>query len=120
MRTLLLLVAGPLLLSWDSAQDFNWHDVVQEVSLRPGGSAVVYDEHTLNTDEDFAEPFICLDLAADETVTLLEGGARSPGPTATAFTQPCENGSSGTELVVRRRNESPSVASFFVTAWRAR
>ena len=113
MRALFLLLAAPILLSWGSAQDFSWHDVVQEVTLRSDGSVVVYDERTLNTDEGFAEAFICLNLATDETVTLLEGGALSPGPAATAFAQPCEDSSSGTELVVRQEARVAERRVFF-------
>lgn len=113
MRALFLLVVGSSLFGWSSAQDFSWHDVVQEVTIRSDGSVVVYDERTLSTDENFAEAFICLNVAADETVTLLEGGARSPGPAATAFTQPCEDGSSGTELVVRQEERVAERRIFF-------
>lgn len=88
--------------SFASAQDFTWQDVVQRVAVEPDGSVVVYDERTLTTDEDFGDAFICLNLGAGQTVTLLEGGARSPGPDATALQQPCEDGSGGTELVVRQ------------------
>ena len=87
---------------WASAQDFTWRDVVQDVSIQADGSVIVRDERTLTTDEDFGEAFLCIDLEAGQTVTLLEGGARSPGPAAEAFQQPCEDGSGGTELVVRQ------------------
>lgn len=113
MRALLLLPVCSSLLGWGSAQEFSWHDVVQEVTVRPDGSVVVYDERTLSTDEDFAEAFICLNLAADETVTLLEGGARSPGPAATALAQPCEDDSGGTELVVRQEERVAERRVFF-------
>ena len=90
------------LLGLANAQDFTWRDVVQQVSIQADGSVIVRDERTLTTDEDFGEAFVCIDLAAGQTVTLLDGGALSPGPAATAFQQPCEDGSGGTELVVRQ------------------
>lgn len=96
------LFAGLLLSGWAGAQDYTWRDVVQKVAITPNGSVVVSDERTLTTDEDFAEAFICLDLGANQTVTLLGAGARSPGPDTTAFRQPCEDGPGGTELVVRQ------------------
>ena len=110
MRTFLwTLVLG----GWVSAQSFTWRDVVQEVTVEPDGAVVVYDERTLTTDEDFGEAFICLNLDAGQTVTLLEGGARSPGPAATAFQQPCEDGSGGTELVVRQSERVDERRVFF-------
>ncbi len=90
------------LLSLVSAQDFTWRDVVQQVSLQADGSVIVRDERTLTTDEDFGEAFVCINLAAGQQLTLLEGGALSPGPAAAAFQQPCEDGSGGTELVVKQ------------------
>ena len=85
-----------------SAQSFSWRDVVQQVNLQADGSVMVRDERTLTTDEDFGEAFICIHLAAGQKVTLLKGGAVSPGPAAKAFQQPCADGSGGTELVVRQ------------------
>ncbi len=89
-------------LSLASAQDFTWRDVVQEVQLQADGSVIVRDERTLTTDEDFGEAFVCINLSAGQQITLLEGGALSPGPVTEAFQQPCEDGSGGTELVVRQ------------------
>ena len=92
----LLLVAG----SWAEAR-FEWRDVVQEVDILPDGTVVVEDERTLWTDEDFGEAFICLEHGANVAVELLErSGAVGAGPPATAYTQPCESGTAGTELVV--------------------
>ena len=102
MRVLLSLLAWLSLFGWASAQDFTWRDVVQRAAIEADGSVTVYDERTLTTDEDFGDAFICLSLDAGQTVTLLEGGARSPGSAATAFQQPCEDDSGGTELVVRQ------------------
>ena len=92
----LLLVAG----SWGEAR-FEWRDVVQEVDIQPDGTVVVEDERTLWTDEDFGEAFICLQHGANVTVRLLEGsGAVDDGPPTRAYTQPCESGTAGTEIVV--------------------
>ncbi len=106
---LLVLVLG----GWAGAQNYIWRDVVQEVTVEPDGSVLVYDERTLTTDDSFAEAFICLRLDAGQTVTLLEGGALSPGPEATAFQQPCENTSGGTELVVRQDERVDERRVFF-------
>ncbi len=96
----LLILSLLLLGSVALAQDYTWENVVQTVDIRADGSVLVRDERTLTTDDDFGEAFVCLNLAAGESVTLLDGGAISPGPAARAYTQPCENGSGGTELVV--------------------
>lgn len=97
------LLAGLLsFVSLVSAQDFTWRNVVQNVKVERDGSVIIRDERTLTTDEDFREAFVCIELAAGQTVTLLEGGAVSSGPAAVAFQQPCEDGSGGTELVVRQ------------------
>ena len=90
---------GLFFIGWASAQS-TWRDVVQQVSIQADGSVIVRDERTLTTDEDFGEAYICIDHTAGQTVTLLDGGALSPGPAARAFQQPCEDGSGGTELVV--------------------
>ena len=89
-------------ISLASAQDFTWRDVVQQVDIQADGSVIVRDERTLTTDEDFGEAFLCINLSAGQQITLLGGGALSPGPAAEAFQQPCEDGSGGTELVVQQ------------------
>ena len=80
---------------------FEWRDVVQDVTLRSDGVVIVDDTRTLWTDEDFGEAFICLQHGRDVDVRLLDGsGAVDPGPSARAYTQACEDGTAGTELVV--------------------
>jgi len=99
----LVLLAIVLLASaWAQAR-FEWRNVVQEVTIAADGSVVVRDERTLWTpDEDFGEAFICVGHAGSVSLTLLDGsGAVSPGPSATAFQQPCD---AGTEVVVRNQN----------------
>ena len=88
-----------LLLTSMAFARFEWRDVVQTVEIQADGTVVVNDERTLWTDEDFGEAFICLQLNRNQSVRLLaDSGAISPGPSATAFMQPCDG---GTELVVR-------------------
>ena len=85
-----------------NGQRFEWRDVVQTVEIRSDGNVVVADERTLWTTGDFGEAFICVELAPNQTITLLDGsGAVSPGPQASALTQRCED-RPGTELVVRQ------------------
>ena len=86
---------------------------MQEVTVRADGSVIVLDTRTLTTDEDFGEAFVCLTPGVDSTVTLLEGGVRSPGPAATALTQRCADGSGGTELVVRLAERVDEQRVFF-------
>lgn len=112
MKWLWLLLAG-LGSAGAYAQDLTWRDVVQEVAIRADGAVIVEDTRTLTTGEDFGEAFICLTPGLGRTVTLLEGGARSPGPAATALTQPCENGSGGTELVIRQDGRVDERRVFF-------
>jgi len=109
VRTLLTVV---ILALWTlaAAQDFEWRDVVQEVRIGPDGTVTVRDARTLGTDEDFAEAFICIQLGEGQRVTLLEGGALSPGPDAEAFQQPCEGGQ---ELVVRQEARVSQRRVFF-------
>ncbi len=91
-------------LGW--AQSYQWRDVAQDVDIRSDGTIIVNDERTLvATSGDFNEAFICLDLTANQSLELLDGGALGPGPSARAYTQPCEDGSGGTELVVEMDNE---------------
>jgi len=85
-----------------AGQSYQWLDVVQNVSILPGGGVIVDDTRTLRTDGDFGEAFICVHLLDGQRLTLLEGsGAVGPGPSATAFQQSCTDGSDGTEVVVR-------------------
>ncbi len=97
---LLLLVV--FVSSWAQAR-FEWRNVVQDVTIAADGRVVVRDERTLWTpDEDFGEAFICVGHPRSVTLTLLDGsGAVSPGPSATAFQQPCD---AGTEVVVRNQS----------------
>ncbi|MDZ7704829.1 MAG: DUF2207 domain-containing protein [Trueperaceae bacterium] len=91
-------------LGW--AQSYQWRDIAQDVDIRSDGTIIVNDERTLvATSGDFNEAFICLDLAANQSLELLDGGALGPGPSAQVYTQPCEDGSGGTELVVEMDNE---------------
>lgn len=84
---------------------FEWRNVVQEVEIRQDGTVVVDDTRTLWTDEDFGEAFICLQHGSDVSVRLLDGsGAVSSGPPANAYTQACEDGTAGTELVVENQS----------------
>ena len=94
---LTLLGAAP----FAAAQSYRWIDVVQDVSIEANGDVIVEDTRTLWTSDDFGEAFICFELEAGQSITLLDGsGAVSPGPPATAFQQPCD---AGTELVVRNQ-----------------
>ncbi len=100
-----LLLLGALTVSW-AQNSYQWRDVVQTVDIQADGTVVVNDERTLvATSGDFNEAFICLDLTANQSLELLDGGALGPGPSAQAYTQPCEDGSGGTELVVEMDNE---------------
>ena len=82
-----------------AAQSYEWRDVEQVVEIQADGTVVVYDTRTLWTDDDFGEAFICFELEGRQAIELLPGtGAVSPGPPATAFSQPCPG---GLELVVR-------------------
>lgn len=113
MNRFQLLLAGLALTGLANAQDFTWRDVVQEVTIRPDGAVLVTDTRTLTTGDDFGEAFLCLTPGPGRTVTLLGGGALSPGPAARALTQPCENGSGGTELVVRQAERTDERRVFF-------
>ncbi len=97
----LALVFLALLLGSATSQSYEWQDVVQLVTLQADGSVVMDDTRTLVTDGDFGEAFVCVQLAGGQQLTLLEGsGAVSPGPEATAYQQPCADGTQGTEVVV--------------------
>lgn len=92
------LVAG-LLCTSAVGQSYEWRDVSQIVSLQPDGRVIVIDTRTLWTDDDFGEAFICFELDAGQSVSLLpSSGAVDAGPEATAYSQPC---AAGTELVIR-------------------
>lgn len=107
---LLLLLAGALGSAY--AQDFRWLDVRQQVTVQPDGAVIVRDERTLSTRGDFGEAFICVALAPGQTLTLLEGGALSPGPAAEALQQPCEEGE-GQEVVLRQAERVAERRVFF-------
>lgn len=106
MRRSLLIATFTLLplmvASFASSQTYQWRDVVQTVTIEPDGAVVIDDTRTLWTSGDFGEAFVCVQHGANQRLTLLDGsGAVDPGPDATAFTQACEDGTPGTELVVR-------------------
>lgn len=113
MKRFWLFLAGLALTGGVGAQEFRWQNVVQEVRVQADGAVVVLDTRTLTTDDDFGEAFICLTPGPGRTVTLLGGGALSPGPAATALTQPCADGSGGTELVVRQEGRVGERRVFF-------
>ena len=99
-----LLLLSALAVGW--AQSYQWRDVVQSVDIQTDGTVIVNDERTLVVrGGDFNEAFICLDLNSGQSLELLDGGALGAGPSAQAYTQPCEDGSGGTELVVEMDNE---------------
>src|SRR5690625_2861507 len=103
MRKILLLLFFVLSLPAASAAMY-WEDVVQTVDIHADGRVTVSDERGLRAtgDDDFREAYICLDHEKDQTVTLLDtsGATDVPGQ-ARAYSQACEDGSGGTELVVR-------------------
>ena len=108
----LVTILTAALASTASSQTYQWREVVQTVTIEPDGAVVVDDTRTLWTNGDFGEAFICVQHGAGQRLTLLEGsGAVSPGPSATAFTQACEDGTPGTEMVVRN-SERVSVRRF--------
>lgn len=92
------------LLSFATAQRYEWRDVVMDVVIEPGGGVVIDDTRTLWTDEDFGEAFICMALPPGVSLDLLPGsGAVDAGPAFTAFTQPCAvpGEDTGVEMVIR-------------------
>lgn len=94
-----LTLLGVLGLTAGFAQRFEWRDVVQKVTIGADGGVVFDDTRTLWTDDDFGEAFICVGLQAGQRLTLLDGsGGLGPGPSTTAFSQPC---AAGTEVVVK-------------------
>src|SRR5690625_299575 len=103
MHRIIPLTFSLLLLSAASAAMY-WEDVVQTVEIHSDGRVTVSDERSLQAtgDDDFGEAFICLDHEAHQAVTLLDssGAVDAPGA-ASAFSQACEDGSGGTELVVK-------------------
>src|SRR5690606_29504239 len=97
--SVLLLSLVLTLFASAGAQAFEWRDVEQLAEIQADGSVIVYDTRTLWTDDDFGEAFICFELEGRQNIELLPGsGAVSPGPSATAFDQPCAG---GRELVIR-------------------
>lgn len=118
-RALLIKLLGLVLVSGcittATAQDdaeFTWRDVEQTVNIEPNGNVRVRDTRTLTTDADFGEAFICLNVKEGQ-VTLLEGGAVDVGPSARAYSQPCADGSGGTELVVKNAERVNERRIFF-------
>lgn len=99
----LLLTSLLLLLSVASARMY-WEQVDQTVTIQPDGTVHVRDERMLRAtgDDDFGEVFVCVRLTGDQELTLGSntGALDRPGQ-ATARTQACEDGTSGTEVVVR-------------------
>lgn len=102
LRTSLVLIGAVLVaLTTGSAtaQQSEWRDVEQAVTIQPNGKVVVVDTRTLWTEDDFGEAYICFDLAEWQTIEMLPlTGAVGEGPPAAALSQPC---SVGTELVIR-------------------
>jgi len=97
-RQLLVLLVC-LVASLALAQRYEWRDVEQTVTIQADGRVVVVDTRTLWTDGTFGDAFICFDLSAGQSVTMLPlTGAIGAGPPAYAYTQPC---AAGTELVIR-------------------
>ncbi len=97
LRPLALLLVA-LLAGVALGQSYRWSDVVQDVTLEPGGAVIVRDTRTLSTTGDFGEAFICVGHGSGQSVTLLPGTqALGPGPDARAYSQPCKG---GTEVVV--------------------
>ncbi|HRN18975.1 MAG: DUF2207 domain-containing protein [Trueperaceae bacterium] len=98
----LVLLCLALLAGSAAAQSYEWRDVVQKVTIGADDSVLVDDTRTLTTDGNFGEAFVCVHLEDGQKLTLLEGsGALGPGPEATAYQQPCADGTRGTEVVVR-------------------
>lgn len=93
-----------LLLASAAQAQFSWQEVRQDVTIHRDGSVTVRDERTLRASggDDFGEAFICVLLEGPQRLVLLDdaGAVDRPGQ-ARAFTQPCEDGSGGTEMVVR-------------------
>lgn len=99
----LFLLALLLLTSLASARIY-WDDIDQTVTIQPDGTVHVRDERVLRAtgDDDFGEAFICIQLDPGQELILGEAsGALDTPERATARTQACEDGSGGTELVVR-------------------
>ncbi len=101
--TVASLAAAFLLSGFAQGQDATWQDIVQVVEIRPDGTVLVEDTRTAQADDGFREAFVCIGHGRNQSVTLHpSSGAQGPGPSATAFTQACDN---GTELVVRNASE---------------
>ena len=98
----LLATAGLLLLQTASAAMY-WQNVQQDVHIQPDGVVRVLDQRTLiaTGDDDFGEAFICVGLGTGQRLELLPGAGAIDMPGSTrAYTQACEDGSAGTEVVV--------------------
>ncbi len=94
----LYLVLALALTGAGLAQSYTWSDVVQVVTIQADGDVIVDDTRTLSTSGDFGEAFICVKLTGGQSLSLLDGsGALGPGPSAHAYSQPCDG---GTEVVV--------------------
>ena len=98
-----MLIGVFLLVGSAFAQRFEWRNVEQDVTIHANGWVEVEDTRTLWTDGDFGEAFLCLFHGPDVTIAMLDrAGAVSPGPEAVAYTQACESGNAGTELVIEQ------------------
>ena len=99
----LVIAITHIVLSCAFAADYEWRNVVQKVEILPNGDVLIDDTRTLWAKDDFGEAFICLDsLTPSQSVEMLTGsGAVGGSVGSNAFTQRCENGSGGTELVVK-------------------
>ncbi len=106
----LFLITVLLLFSAAHARIY-WEQIDQTVTIRPDGIVHVLDERRLKAtgDDDFAEAFICIRLrGAEELVGGSRTGALDQPGRATARTQACEDGTPGTEVVVRYNSRRQS------------
>lgn len=95
----LYLVLLMLALCSSSLAQFQWWDVEQLVRILSNGEVLVTDQRTLKTEEAFGEVFICVRLAPDQTLTLLEGSSLRDHE-ATSYQQECVNDGPGQEMVI--------------------
>jgi len=82
------------------AQEREWRDVQQTVTIRLDGTVSVRDYRTLHADEGVMEAYICVELEPEMRLTLRE----APIFPQEVYTQRCADGR-GTEIVIR--NETP-------------